>query len=104
MRLPVLSAIIVIVGVTIVVGAGMWLGESAGGEIASILIVIVSIGAVMAAFGRKIAANHELHVAREELAVLAVSEGRLRNTEPRRGDRRRLREGLALILRSLHRT
>ncbi|MEO9173888.1 MAG: sensor histidine kinase, partial [Gaiellales bacterium] len=62
----------------IVVGAGMWLGESAGGEIASILIVIVSIGAVMAAFGRKIAANHELHVAREELAVLAVSEERLR--------------------------
>jgi two-component system sensor histidine kinase DesK len=78
MRLRVRSASAVIAGVTVGVGAGMWLGGSTGGEIASILIVIVSIGAMMAAFGRKIAANYELQQAREELAVLAVSEERLR--------------------------
>jgi signal transduction histidine kinase len=42
------------------------------------LYVIVSIGAMMIAFARKIAANRELHAAREELAELAVSEERLR--------------------------
>jgi two-component system sensor histidine kinase DesK len=78
MRLRVRGAIVVIAGVTIGVGIGMWAGGETGGAIASILIVIISIGAMMAAFGRKIAANLELQQAREELAVLAVSEERLR--------------------------
>jgi two-component system, NarL family, sensor histidine kinase DesK len=77
-RLSVRSAIGVIVAVTLGVGLGMWLGGSSSGDTASFLIVIIAIGAMMAAFGRKIAANHELREAREELAVMAVSEERLR--------------------------
>jgi two-component system sensor histidine kinase DesK len=78
MRLRVRQAIAVIAAVVIGVGAGMLLGGSSSGTIASLEIVIVSIGAMMAAFGRKIAANRELQAAREELAVMAVSEERLR--------------------------
>jgi two-component system sensor histidine kinase DesK len=78
MRLRVRQAIAVIAAVVIGVGAGMLLGGSSTGTIASLEIVIVSIGAMMAAFGRKIAANRELQAAREELAVMAVSEERLR--------------------------
>jgi two-component system sensor histidine kinase DesK len=78
MRLPVRAAAGVLAAVLVVVGIGMWLGDAADGTIASLEIVILSIGAMMAAFGRKIVANRELHEAREELAVLAVSEERLR--------------------------
>ena len=46
--------------------------------IGSLTVTILAIGAMMAAFARKIAANRELHEAREELAELAVSEERLR--------------------------
>ena len=46
--------------------------------IGSLAVTIVAIGGMMAAFARKIAANRELHEAREELAELAVSEERLR--------------------------
>ncbi len=67
-----------IVATTVGVGAGLLLGHASAGEIATFEIVILSIGAMMAAFGRKIVVNRELHEAREELALLAVSEERLR--------------------------
>jgi two-component system sensor histidine kinase DesK len=77
-RLPVEQAVAVIVATAAGVGVGLWLGDADASTIASFEIVIVSIGAMMAAFGRKIVANRELHEAREELALLAVSEERLR--------------------------
>jgi two-component system sensor histidine kinase DesK len=77
-RLPLVQAAAVIAVTTAGVAVGLWLGGAGTGTAASFLIVIVSIGAMMAAFGRKIVANRELHEAREELALLAVSEERLR--------------------------
>ncbi len=60
------------VGVGIIVAGGSSSGAVATG------LTILAIGFMMAAFGRKIAANRELELAREELAQLAVSEERLR--------------------------
>jgi two-component system, NarL family, sensor histidine kinase DesK len=78
MRLCGRQAIAAIAAVAIGVGTGMLLAHSSTSNIASIEMVIVAIGAMMAAFGRQIGANRALHKAREELAVLAVSEERLR--------------------------
>jgi two-component system sensor histidine kinase DesK len=72
------ATLFVYVVATAGVGLGLWLGGAGSGTAASFLIVLISIGAMMAAFGRKIVANRELHEAREELALLAVSEERLR--------------------------
>jgi two-component system sensor histidine kinase DesK len=77
-RLPVEPAVAVIGAIAIGVGAGLWLTDASSSGIFSYEIVIVAIGAMMVAFGRKIVANRELHEAREELALLAVSEERLR--------------------------
>jgi two-component system sensor histidine kinase DesK len=77
-RLPVDQAVAVIVATLIGVGSGLWLTGATSSDIASFEIVILAIGAMMIAFARKIAANRELHAAREELAELAVSEERLR--------------------------
>jgi two-component system sensor histidine kinase DesK len=77
-RLGVEAAAVVIGLTALGVGVGLVLGDAPSGEIASFEIVIVAIGSMMAAFGRKIVANRELHEAREELAQLAVSEERLR--------------------------
>jgi two-component system sensor histidine kinase DesK len=68
--------------VTIPTAAGVWIGALAvgasGAQTAVTVLTIVSIGAMMAAFGRQIRVNTELRAAREELARLAVTEERLR--------------------------
>jgi two-component system sensor histidine kinase DesK len=46
--------------------------------IAATVLSVVSIGALMAAFGRVTRVNHELRATRQELATLAVAEERLR--------------------------
>ena len=62
--------------------AGVAIGAAAtgadSGAVTTWLLTIVSIGAIMAGFGRLVRANRELRTAREELARLAVSEERLR--------------------------
>src|SRR4029450_11104379 len=45
--------------------------------IAATVLTIVSIGVLMAAFGRITRANRELHATREELARMAVADGGL---------------------------
>jgi two-component system sensor histidine kinase DesK len=60
------------------VGVGLVVVGERASVTASILLTILAIGAMMAAFGRQIHANRELRAAREELARLAVSEERLR--------------------------
>jgi two-component system sensor histidine kinase DesK len=77
-RLRAPQAVAVIVATAASVGVGLWISGANASTIASFEVVIISIGAMMAAFGRKIVANRELHEAREELARLAVSEERLR--------------------------
>jgi two-component system, NarL family, sensor histidine kinase DesK len=52
--------------------------EEDGSAIAATVLTIVSIGALMGAFGRVARANRELESTREELARLAVSNERLR--------------------------
>ena len=68
--------------VTLVTGAGVGVvGLAAGAsrsEVGVTVLTIVSIGSLMAAFGRQVRANRELRAARGELARLAVSEERLR--------------------------
>jgi two-component system, NarL family, sensor histidine kinase DesK len=46
--------------------------------IAATVLTVVSIGALMAAFGRVVRVNRELRMTREDLATLAVAEERLR--------------------------
>ncbi len=69
-------------GVTLATAVGVGIGTAVTGanssEVATWVLTIVSIGAIMAAFGRIIRGNRELREAREELANLAVSEERLR--------------------------
>jgi two-component system sensor histidine kinase DesK len=68
--------------VTLVTAAGVALAAWAMGVSASatgsIVLTIVSIGALMIAFSRQIQANRELRAAEDELARLAVTEERLR--------------------------
>ena len=62
------------------VGVGI-LGAARGDSdaaIAATVLTVVSIGALMAAFGRIVRVNRELRATREELATLAVAEERLR--------------------------
>jgi len=69
----------VAIGVTALgVGIGLTAGGASGSTVASLALTIVAVGAMMAAFARKIQANRELEAAREELARLAVAEERLR--------------------------
>jgi two-component system sensor histidine kinase DesK len=78
MRLRPLAAAAVIVVVTIGVVSGMLLAHDSSSNVLSLGIVLIAIGSMMAAFARKITVNLQLHAARDELAVLAVSEERLR--------------------------
>lgn len=78
MLLPVRTAAVVIAVVAVGVGMGLGLGGANGSTITSLMLTIVAIGAMMAAFGRKVQANRELEAARDELARLAVAEERLR--------------------------
>jgi signal transduction histidine kinase len=105
--LPVLAIVVLAIGapvsltalfVYVVAAAGLLVAHASSSEIATFAIVLVAIGSMMGAFARKIATNQELHLAREELAVLAVSEERLRIARPARparpqpvGDRARER-------------
>lgn len=68
-----------VVGVTALgVGVAAVALGSNGSGVAAIVLTIVSIGILMAAFGRIARGNTALRAAREELARLAVSEERLR--------------------------
>ena len=62
--------------------AGVWvLGAVRGDDASSIaatVLTVLSIGALMTAFGRVTRVNRELRATREELATLAVAEERLR--------------------------
>jgi two-component system sensor histidine kinase DesK len=60
------------------VGIAGIVSEEDPGAIAATVLTIVSIGALMGAFGRVARANRELEATREELARLAVSDERLR--------------------------
>ena len=68
--------------VTLLIGAGVGIVALASGASRSAVgvtvLTIVSIGALMAAFGRQVQANQQLREAREELARLAVADERLR--------------------------
>jgi two-component system sensor histidine kinase DesK len=61
---------------------GVWILSAQRGDsdsaIAATVLTVVSIGALMAAFGRVVRVNRELRATREELATLAVAEERLR--------------------------
>jgi len=69
-------------GVIAATALGIAIGGAAtgakGSDIAVWVLTIVSIGALMAAFGRIARGNRELRAAREELATLAVTDERLR--------------------------
>jgi two-component system sensor histidine kinase DesK len=60
------------------VGIAGVLSDEDAGAVAATVLTIVSIGALMGAFGRLARANRELEATREELARLAVSNERLR--------------------------
>ncbi|HEX7084682.1 MAG TPA: sensor histidine kinase [Gaiellaceae bacterium] len=60
------------------VGIGMAETGSTSSSTVSIVLTIVAVGLMMAAFGRQIRLNNELREAREELAGMAVAEERLR--------------------------
>jgi two-component system sensor histidine kinase DesK len=76
--LPVRAAVVAIGATALGVGIGLAVAGAPSATVASLVLTIVAIGAMMAAFARKIQANLELEAAREELARLAVSEERLR--------------------------
>jgi two-component system, NarL family, sensor histidine kinase DesK len=76
--LPAWPALGVIAATALGVGIGAAVTGADSSEVATWVLTIVSIGAIMAAFGRIIRGNRELREAREELAKLAVSEERLR--------------------------
>ena len=76
--LPVRPAAVAIGVTALGVGIGLTVAGASSSTVASLMLTIVAIGAMMAAFARKIQANRELEAAREELARLAVSEERLR--------------------------
>jgi two-component system sensor histidine kinase DesK len=76
--LPPWPALAVIATTAVGVAMGGAASGASGSEVAVWVLTIVSIGAMMAAFGRIIRGNRELRAAREELATLAVTEERLR--------------------------
>lgn len=76
--LPAWPALAVTAATALGVGIGTAVTGAGTSEVATWVLTIVSIGAIMAAFGRIIRGNRELREAREELANLAVSEERLR--------------------------
>jgi two-component system sensor histidine kinase DesK len=76
--LPAWPALVLIAVTALGVGVGAAVTGADSGEVATWVLTIVSIGAIMAAFGRITRGNRELREAREELAKLAVSEERLR--------------------------
>jgi two-component system, NarL family, sensor histidine kinase DesK len=76
--LPAWPALGVVAATALGVGIGTALTGANSSEVATWVLTIVSIGAIMAAFGRIVRGNRELREARDELAKLAVSEERLR--------------------------
>ena len=76
--LPIRVAAAVIAAAALGVGI---LGVARGdhdGAVAATVLTVVSIGTLMAAFGRVVRVNRELRETREELATLAVADERLR--------------------------
>ncbi len=71
-------SVVLVVATAVGVAAGILIAGDGSSDAVSVGLTILAIGFMMAAFGRKIAANRELELAREELAQLAVSEERLR--------------------------
>jgi two-component system sensor histidine kinase DesK len=78
MLLPARVAAIVIAVTALGVAVGAALGGAGPGEVGATALTVVSIGAMMAVFGRLARANAELRETREELARLAVAEERVR--------------------------
>jgi two-component system sensor histidine kinase DesK len=76
--LPARAAAVAIGATALAVGIGLAVGGAGDSTVASLMLTIVAIGAMMAAFARQIQANRELEAAREGLARLAVTEERLR--------------------------
>jgi two-component system, NarL family, sensor histidine kinase DesK len=60
------------------VGAGLAVTHATASTAAAVLLTILGIGLLMAAFGRQVRTNAQLRSARDELARLAVTEERLR--------------------------
>jgi two-component system sensor histidine kinase DesK len=78
LRLPPQAGVVVTLVTALGVGLAGWVHGDGRGAIAATVLTIVSIGVLMTAFGRIARANRELRAAREELALVAVSEERLR--------------------------
>ena len=78
LRLPARTAIVVTLVTALAVAVAGSIHGDSGSAVAATVLTIVSIGVLMAAFGRIARANRELHATREELARLAVSDERLR--------------------------
>jgi two-component system sensor histidine kinase DesK len=76
--LPPRPALGVIAATAIGVAIGGAATGAKGSDIGVWVLTIVSIGAIMAAFGRIVRGNRELRAAREQLATLAVTDERLR--------------------------
>jgi two-component system sensor histidine kinase DesK len=78
MMLPPIAAGGVIALTAAGVGVGMTEAGSSSSNTFSIVLTILAVGLMMAAFGRQIRLNNALREAREELAGMAVAEERLR--------------------------
>jgi two-component system sensor histidine kinase DesK len=78
LRMPPRPAAAVILATAAGVGIAGWASGEDAGSVAATVLTVVSIGAMLAAFGRVARANRELRATREELARVAVSEERLR--------------------------
>jgi two-component system sensor histidine kinase DesK len=76
--LPARPALGVIAATAVGVAIGGAVTGAKGSDVGVWVLTIVSIGAIMAAFGRITRGNRELRAAREELAILAVTDERLR--------------------------
>jgi two-component system, NarL family, sensor histidine kinase DesK len=78
LRLPERAAVAVVLVVALGVGLAALAHGDSHSAVAATVLTIVSIGVLMAAFGRIARANRELRTTREQLARMAVSEERLR--------------------------
>jgi two-component system sensor histidine kinase DesK len=78
MLLPIRAALAVIAATALGIAIAGAVVGTGGDALAATVLTVVSIGVLMAAFGRIARANRELKATRDELAHLAVTEERLR--------------------------